>query len=282
MKISSSCVLTCLGLVLVSPRGMAVPVPPDLVIIGTMEMDAFFGTFTEIQTGTFFAREGGLDTIHTFVGPPGDVLPNDSVTGILTDHGGGVVGAGDGFGITYNLSADSAPGDLDGEGVTDLFLGAGGGAPMTVINTSASVFYRVDFSVAYDHDVNAGGADHFVESDLEIEMNGIQLFEAEIISDTFVGNSINKVSAPGFGGLVEDDGVFTDSVTVAPGNTVNIGLDYTGNADAFAPDGTGAATADIFLSLDNIVVVIPEPNTLSLVVLGLATTKLFRKKLRNK
>ncbi|MEM0897320.1 MAG: PEP-CTERM sorting domain-containing protein [Verrucomicrobiota bacterium] len=282
MKQSLLCSLLGLCAFLSVPAGhAAVAIPGDITITGTMEMDDFFGSGTVIQSGRFYSSVNSVEDERTYLGPPGDVLPSGSVTANFTHHGGGVVGDGDGFGIEWNLSADSSPGDLDDTSETDIKLGAGGGTPIVVTNNSLIDTYQVFFSIQYDHTVEANGSDAFVESDLEVEINGLQIFEAEIISDTdpAFGNTINKVDTGDAGGEVTDSGTFFTSLTLAPGTFQTIGFDYTGNADAFPPifDGTGSGTGEIILSVDNIVL-IPEPDALALLFAGLVLTAGLRRK----
>ncbi|MEM9481039.1 MAG: PEP-CTERM sorting domain-containing protein [Verrucomicrobiota bacterium] len=260
----------------------AVAIPGDITITGTMELDTFFGSGTVIQSGRFYSSVNGVEDERTFLGPPGDVLPSDIVSASFTHHGGGAVGGGDGFGIEWNLSADTNTGDLDGESVTEIFLGAGGGTPIVVTNNSLIDTYEVFFSIQYDHTVEANGSDAFVESDLEVEVNGLEIFEAEIISDTDpdLGNTINKIETGDAGGEVTDSGIFFTSITLAPGSFQTIGFDYTGNADAFPPvfDGTGSGIGEIILSVDNIVL-IPEPNAVALLFAGLLLTFSARRRI---
>ena len=242
-----------------------------------MVIDDFEGSNNAVSEGTFYATVGGADVTRNYLGPPGSVLPTDRIMTQLTHHGGGVVGDGDGFGYTWEMNVEPRPRPRPFDTVTDLFLGAGGGRPLRIENNSVDTVYRFFLSLEYQHLVAAFGPDAYVESDLEIWVRRNEVFEAEVISDTLFGNSINNSPEPDSGGVVRDSGIYSLSLILEPGESTSIGFDWTGEAagiDIGNRRNRGRAAG--FLSLDNIVV-IPEPSgpatLLGLMALGLVMRK---------
>lgn len=226
-------------------------------------------------TGSIFSRVGigNTQTDTTFA--------NGNVTGgsnpiidSLTHHGAGIVGDGNGFGgtasltSTFGFAAYRADTDLDGSGDS---------TPVVITNNSLVQQYQLFFSLNFDHTVNAAGPDAVVRSDLDLEIDGTRTFNTELISDTFNddANVIDGEIVGDGGGTLSRSGTHTFSVIVDPGDTTEIGIDYTlETLDIFGNNfylaGTTTATGTYYLSLDNVVAV-PEPGAfLRFGLLGLA------------
>ena len=82
-------------------------IPLDLTMSGRIELidsDVFVkpgGT----QSGTFYSTVGGSQTTGTYLD---STVNSGPIDGLLTDHGGGVVGTGDGFGGTSSINMNQA------------------------------------------------------------------------------------------------------------------------------------------------------------------------------
>ena len=124
--------------------------------------------------------------------------------------------------------------------------------------------------------MNAQGADSIIRSDFDIELDGEKIFGSELISDTLTGNWRNG-PYPGHGGTLAESDIISFDFLVAPGATVEVGLDYTLEDFGYGvADGSVTGSGSYFLSLDNIVA-IPEPTTLSLLALSGLTLLLWRR-----
>ena len=262
-------------------------IPSDLILTGGVYQVDGFDTFVEnsaTQTGSVFGRVGGSDTTFGFTDDPG---PPGSVTTLPTMHGGGVVGAGDGYGGSATASADlTAPGSLFyfcpctlGSGFNgDTDLGDGGQTPaLSIMNSSVVLGYHIFVSLTYSHSADADGDEAFANSDLELLIDDTEVFEAEIWSDTLFGDELNDVLTGGFGANVSDSGVFQTSFVIAPGQTRTLGLDHTWAGLALDVDGSAASSlsASYFLSLDDIIAT-PEPGTFGLLGAALAVLAFVR------
>ncbi len=258
----------------------AATIPADLTFSGEYLFDDTGGSFVDAsgsQSGTLFARIGGTDTTVSYV--------DDSVTAgtnplaaVFTDHGGGAVGGGDGFGGTGSGSAlfTFRPGLDEFRADTDQTI-ADGVAPFTVFNSSATVPYLVTMSLTYDHSVEATGFDAVAESDLELDLNGSSIRDAVVVSDTFYGNEIDDTFTGGFGGTVSDSGVFAFDFVLGPGDTATMEIDYSLEGATFFPGSSASGSITYLLSIDNVVAV-PEPAVAVLAGVGglIAASRRFR------
>lgn len=240
----------------------AKPIPSDLSFTGEFGLDLYIsGPLSTTQSGTFFARQDLTDSPGAYTD---DSLVNGTnpTNATLVMHGEGVIGGGDGFGGTASatIEDDNCCGPQSGSEVFgDTDLGDQGQTePLRIINSSTHRAYKVYFSVSYNHSVNAMGNDAENESDLEIMLNGVEIFEAEIISDLYNGNSVNKVPLQSSGGLVSDNGVFHFSTVVNPGETDTVELDYTMDGKNYANNSGIQSSASYFLSVDDIQLLPPQ------------------------
>ncbi|MEM6690752.1 MAG: PEP-CTERM sorting domain-containing protein [Planctomycetota bacterium] len=271
----AACVSISCGMVPMA--NAAVTVPSDLFVTGTYFFDtgtSFVGPNVE-HSGSLYSTAAGvqgaqeLEYMANF--DDGGTLdgPNP-VFSILTHHGGGVVGGGDGFGGTAIVTADTdEPTDFFADSDLDFSGGLGSTAtPMLLSNQSTDQAYRIFISFSYDHFVDATGADAAVRSDFDVGLDGVRLFNSELISDTVDGNVIDEVELVGeAGGRLEASGVFEFDFVLSPGETQGVFLDFTQEGRPDFADGQVDSVASYFLSIDN-VVAIPEPSSVAMLSMG--------------
>ena len=180
----------------------------------------------------------------------------------LTHHGDGLIGAGDGFGGTISGGAET---DIDPEAFradVDLDNTNPNATPLRFTNLSATQNYRIVMSLDFSHGVEALGPDAGLRSDFDLELDGVRIFNSELISDTLLGNQIDEQAAPGFGGLLTAANTIQFTFDLNPGAIVEVGLDHTLETPLFF-DGEVFGEANYFLSVDDVFAsaVMPEPTT---------------------
>lgn len=235
------------------------PIPSDILVTGSYLFDVAGSSVldTGTQSGSFYSITNGIRSESTYL--DGSLQSGSNpVTGTFGQHGGGVVGGGDGFGGSSSGSAGvTGPGRFRADFDQTL---ADGAQPFAFSNSSATQAYLVTMSLTYDHSVTALFGESWVRSDIEVNLNGSNAFtDAEIISDLLYGNEKDGVALGVSGGTVSDSGVRTFSFTLAPLSVSQIEIDYTVVGEAYAdPDASITASANYFLSIDNFQAV-PEP-----------------------
>lgn len=246
-------------IILFSTPARAGLIPADLDFSGFF----FWDTFDAVedgdatQSGTVFSKIGGVTSTTNYSGTGIDSGSNPN-GGFPTHHGDGVAQAGDGYGGT--ASASIAAGTAGSEFFADTDLGEDNyPVPLVINNTSTTQSYKIWMSLMYDHSVEATGSMGYVISDLELKQGHSDLLDREIISDTWLGNEKNGGAFPGFGGEVDDSGLFQFNFTLAPLTQTWVVLDHTLEG-LIVPDGDSlTGTASYFLSIDNVTAV-PEPS----------------------
>ncbi len=211
--------LVCLFLVNPTLLHADVMLPTGLAISGSFLFDTVDSQAVNdvTQSGTFYSSVGGVGGTPTDSRSyTGDSSATPLILADFTHHGGGVIGSGDGFGGTAIVSASSSSGEADARADVDVF-------PIGVTNTSGSTTFTVTFAVEFAHEVDAAGADAYLYSDLDVELDSVEIFNSTIVSDTLLGN----FPAGGFGGPVSASGTYLFDVVLAPGESSVIEFDYT-------------------------------------------------------
>lgn len=283
----------------------------DVVVSGTLgfsEGDSFIFGDDAGQDGEFTARVGGTDMTFGYTDDLADTV--DVIAATLTHHGnGGGVGGGltgDGFGGEAYARAEAVfepafvvP-DVDLRAAIDLD-GTFNSTWLSFANSSPTQAYRVDLILEYSHAVFASSSEFvgaMMDSDLDLTIDTAvpQVFESEIRSDTDFGNEENDSPIAGFGGYVERSGIVPFSFTLAPGQTIEVDMDYTlraeiyecicGGGDGFVESGIFDVNDNFvsdnrfFLSVDNVVAV-PEPGA-ALFLIWLSAGMAFQKWVRRR
>jgi len=256
--------------------------PPGVGVFASPYFDGpnSFATRGVSQQGRIFATVAGVPGARQARFEGGRIVRGrNPIRTFLPHHGDGVVGAGDGIGavVSTEVFARGRPqffrADLDFDD-TSLFRST----PMLFGNLSPNI-YRFDLSLSYAHHVFARGPDAGIRSDLDLELNGREIFTSELISDTVTGNFRNR-PVRGFGGLLRERGVHQFSFVLSPFQFASVGVDYTlegppifGMADGYA-EGHGR----FFLSIDNVTQV-PEPSLpIGAILLGMGCIRWRRSK----
>lgn len=254
------------ALLLAAPAARATPLPGDISVSGEAAFAAGFAAASGpvTQTGSFYVREGGADTVRNYAGTSVTGGDDDSLLGTLTQ-------TGDGFGITASSSAD----DQTGAGAEfqigiDIYI--------DLANNSGTDTYKITFSVNFDNAVDADGENSYAYSEYTLDDSGGEVFFTDLESDSLVGDVLNGEDLDTNGEMVQDSGLVTFDVILAPGDTELLEVMYTLEGGIFA-DGGGASMVDFsaFLSIANVmnltsppVAGVPEPETAALLGIALA------------
>lgn len=209
----------------------AIPFTSDISIMGETDFDEGFALGT--TSGTFDLTSGTSTTTSTYSGAT--VTGADPLAGSLTD-------IGDGFGF-------------DGIArVTDDEFKIGFDTSLDVSNNSATDSYEVVFGLDFDNMVNADGSDAFADSELTLDIDFIEAFFSDLLSDTMFGDEVggDPTDPATFGASLMDSAIgrlFT--LTLNPGDTIDMLLSWTLKGEDF--DG-GLAEADLsaFLYVDSV------------------------------
>lgn len=209
------------------------------------------------QSGTLYAREGGIVTAVEYQG--GRVSSGTNPLVATFSH------IGDGFGGTGTAMATGG-GTFRAD--TDQYN------PLTVSNLSSTITYRILMELFVDHDVaTVAGTESRVRSDLELDLNGVDFVDAEIISrNRRFGNEVNGVLQGTRGGLVADQRTIPISFLLSPGGIADLELDYTleNSVGDSTPNRNVVSTGNVDYSLTIVgVQAIPEPSSaILLAVIG--------------
>lgn len=213
--------------------------------------------------GTFAARENSFETPSSFIGNV--VIGPNPVSGDFVRHGGGITSRGDGLRIS---ASGQAIGEESGFRAIMSQPSLGGTAPM-VFDNQTQTTYVFDMSVRYNHSVNATGTEAFGSSAYSLSLDGSNLLDVNVISDTIFGNVLNGQPVAGTGGEVSELDVFTFQFELAPGMSRTILIDYMFEGVSASADATVTGFAASFLSIDN-VSAIPEPSsTAAMMMIGM-------------
>lgn len=270
----------CMVFAFAAPRINAeIILPSDVTIFGTyvFDEDGSFAPPAANQNGAIFSVIGGIEDSRTEYSSDVVTSGTGRINAVFTHHGGGIVGTGDGFGGTSSVDATDT---FSFRADTDLDNSNPLASPLNIVNNSASQRYRFEFSLTYNHQVDATGDDAGLRSDIDLELDGERVFNSELISDTIFGNVVDGLPAAGSGGLLSASGTHQFAFVLDPGEFSRLALDYTmESADyPFISDGQTIGAASYFISIDNVVAV-PEPGTMAIFGLGLVTLG-FRRRQR--
>ncbi|WP_208597656.1 PEP-CTERM sorting domain-containing protein [Desulfogranum mediterraneum] len=267
---------TLVGVVLSGALVGAVPLPGDLSISGSeISFDTGYfstaGSATTISASRIYATVGGVDTSTAF-----------DETGLLAPALNPIPGpftqTGDGLGL--EVTASTASSDLP----AGFFLGVD--LIFDLTNSSATESYEVDIRWTFDNSVDADGVDAYATSEFDLFADGMTEF-TDIASDTFFGDEFDGVLTGTFGEVVVDSGSLLFTLTLAPGDMVQVSGEYTLDGEVFL-EGTSSAAFSSFVSIDGFTRLggggspVPEPATLLLFGVGLAAVAGRVRRSRNK
>ncbi|MEM6366356.1 MAG: hypothetical protein AAF745_18150, partial [Planctomycetota bacterium] len=209
----------------------AVALPSDVTAFGSYFFDvSTSGVLGDAEhSGSLYATVGGVtrqvELTYQADSNGGTLGPNNPVSSNLTHHGGGTIGAGDGFGgdafvdaMASSLTSFTADTDLDFSSGPSFVS-----TPLLLSNQSLDQAYRVFSSFTYNHFVEATGPDAGIRSDFDVGLDDTRLFNTELASDTVVGNAIDEEEFPDdLGGPLAASGVFQFDFVLSPGETQGV------------------------------------------------------------
>lgn len=240
----------------------AATIDPNIIISGASISYDTVSSFSDgdaAHSGTFSLTSGGSTSTSSFA----DgllILGSNPLNGTLTD-------TGDGFGISGSASADRANTDSE-------FL-AGVDLALTVTNNSVTDVFEVVFGVTFSQSIDATGTDAYVTSEFVVGdvTNNVEIFFSDITSDTVNGNEVDGNPVAGFGGPLSDSDSTTFSITLNPGESLDMDGFWTGEGGAYADATSFADLVGFTGSLTVVDVVnqtaVPVPGALYLFVSGL-------------
>jgi hypothetical protein len=250
---------------------LANPIPTDLSITGSLAFDDTVGPpFGDaLQSGSFSATEGGATSTSTFDGDT--VTGNNPLSATFSDDNG------DGLAVDSSASAGDAS-DLN-----EYFFGFDG--EVNLGNSSVTDTYEIFFDFEYNNRVEAN-VDAFADNELILSDDFGELFFTDLVSDTFFGNEVGGVGQPESGGVLQEMGIFSFSLQLAPGESSMLSLFSTSFGGAFS-GGTSFSSLSYRLGITDIVSSnepppepVPEPATTTLLLLGLGIAAASRRRQR--
>lgn len=268
MKVRSYYFLSACLLGGVAGTVVAAPIPSGLSITGMISLDTAnsldpIGGAT--QSGTLSLLGGGGPTLTAaFSNLPSSIAPSSSLAGSLTETGNGI-------GALFQMSGSAtASGTVQTDGLFADFK-------LSLSNTSAASTFVVTFRATATNSVNASGADAFAFSDLSVLDESLnEVFFTDYRADT--ANPGNNLALSSAGD--------TFSVTLTPGAGHVFTALQRQRGGVFQP-GDYSASLDSFIALQSVEVRngggngVPEPGTMALLSIALATFGLHRRRVRS-
>lgn len=276
-----------LALPLTTSHVLAAPISLDLAITGSVELSTSIGVspFSDgnvTQTGAISTTVGGATTSHAFSTSPGTAdgvddgttsLPAaNPMTSNLTD-------TGDGIGWDTNLDALFETGFNFNPGY-DFIVDLG----LNLANNSLTDTFTITMQLDYSHAADVGGIDAYADSKLDLEVDNVNVFISEVLSDSFFGDALNGVATGTFGDLISDNGTLFFDIILNPGDVALIGGTHQWEGGVF---DTGFSNADVNMDLFIADVVcsgncpvVPVPGALLLFSSGLSGLALFHRRRR--
>jgi hypothetical protein len=274
-----------MSLLLATGNALAAPIVfTDISITGSVELSTTIGVapFSDgnvTQNGAIRTTVGGATTSNAFSTTPGTAdgiddaattLPaSNPLTGNLTD-------TGDGIGYTTNLDALFETGVNFNEGydfITDFAV--------NLANTSVGGIFTVTMQLDYSNVADVEN-DAFADSRLDLEVDTLNVFSSEVLSDSFFGDALNGTPTGTNGALISDSGSFFFDVILNPGDTALIGGLHQWEGGVFE---AGSSLVDIGVDLTIAGVtcagdcnVVPVPGAALLFASGLSGLALLRRR----
>ncbi|MDG2224581.1 MAG: hypothetical protein P8L85_24580 [Rubripirellula sp.] len=222
------------------------------------------------QGGAFFVEAGGVQTTSTFSGAVVPVSESEELIGSLTEVGDGI-----GFNVTANAKSEAG--------------GSGGGfevqfnATLSVSNNSLTDTYEVIFKSSFDGLVDADGVDAYADSRFELDLtNPTDSFLSSIVSDTTLGDFRDDVETGNSGEELRDSGMPRFSLTLAPGESQVLEIDYLLVGGAFESISSSVGSFESVTEIQSITNLtqsshlVPEPSTF-VAGLGVISIAVFRR-----
>jgi len=274
-----------MSLLLATGNALAAPIVfTDIAITGSVELSTTIGVapFSDgnvTQSGAISTTAGGVTTDNAFSTAPGTANGVDDATTTLPASNpltGNLTDTGDGVGYSTNLDALFETGFNFNEGydfITDFAV--------NLANTSVGGTFTVTMQLDYSNVADVDGNDAFADSRLDLEVDTLNVFSSEVLSDSFFGDALNTVATGTFGDLISDNGTFFFDVILNPGDTALIGGVHQWEGGVFE---AGFSNVDIGVDLTIAGVtcagdcnVVPVPGAALLFASGLSGLALIRR-----
>ena len=262
---------------------LAALISSDLAITGSVELSTSIGVspFSDgnvTQNGAIRTTAGGIPTSNGFSTTPGTADGVDDATTSLpatNPLSGNLTNTGDGIGWDTNLDALFETGFNFNEGY-DFIVDLG----FSLKNNSLTDTFTITMQLDYSNVADVNGGDAYADSRLDLEVDNVDVFASEVLSDSFLGDALNGVATGTFGGVISDNGIFSFDIILSPGDIAMIGGTHQWEGGVF---DTGFSNADVNMDLfisdvacSGTCNVVPVPGALLLFSSGLSGLALFQ------
>lgn len=276
-----------LALPLTTSHVLAAPISSDLAITGSVALSTTIGAspFSDgnvTQSGAIRTSVGGTTTSNGFSTTPGTADGVDDGTTTLPASNplsGNLTNTGDGIGWNTNLDALFETGFNFNPGY-DFIVDLG----FNLANNSLTDTFTITMQLDYSHAVDVDGIDAYADSKLDLEVDTVNVFINEVLSDSLLGDARNGVATGTSGDLISDSGIFSFDIILAPGAVALIGGTHQWEGGVF---DTGFSNADVNMDLfisdvacSGTCNVVPVPGALLLFSSGLTGLALFQRRRR--
>jgi hypothetical protein len=139
-------------------------------------------------------------------------------------------------------------------------------------NTSLTDSYDVMFNLNYSNSVNADGSDSFIDSELTLDIDGVEAYFSDLVSDTQFGDSDQGSDLGTFGADLSDVLSTSFVVSVAADSCVSLMMEWLffgGQFDSGIAEGDFSVDLQLASVSSTNTVPVSEPSVFALLSSGL-------------